>query len=255
MRRIGCALLLILIIFSLAFGGTGDVDAFRRLLPPSLEFPFGTDTMGRSLIERTAGGVMVSIAVAASVTALSLLAGIAAAFCFSFPRLSPVILAVSDCLKAVPSIILALFLSSISGPGIPKLIAAIALSHAADLARTLYPKVRMLQAEPFIEAERGIGAGRMRIFVFHIMPHLKPYLSLQSVSVFLSSVLEESTLSFLGCGVPVPVPSLGSVLSEVRPVMLSAPWAVFFPAAALLLLSVSLCLIALSLSEPDAASE
>ncbi len=251
----GICIIALLLIFSVIFCGEDAVDTARRLLPPSLSEPFGTDTLGRSLIVRTAGGTLISMGIGFAASFLSVVAGTAAAFCFSLPRFpKSVLLSLSDALKSVPPILLALFLASLSGPGIPKLIIAISVPHIADIARTSYAKVKALRNEGFIEAERSLGAGRARIFMRHMLPHLMPYLSLQGVTVFLSAVISESTLSFLGCGVSVPSPSLGAILAEARPVILSAPWAALFPAAVLLLLSLSLEVIALSLSESDASS-
>lgn len=254
-RKAGVILFLLLILFSLVFGSDGTVDTENRLIPPSSEEPFGTDTLGRSLLGRTAAGVGISIISALSVTFISASAGIVLSFLYILPRFpKAIVLSLSDTLKSVPSVILALFFASLSGPGFLKMILAISISHISDIARTSYSKTSQLLAEDFIEAERAIGSSSFRIFQ-RMLPHLVPYISLQSVTVFLSALMAESTLSFLGCGIPVTIPSLGSVLAEARPVMLSAPWMIVFPAAALVLLGFAIELIALSFSESDSATE
>ncbi len=256
MCKCGLVILLFLVIFAILFGGEGRVDTAARLLPPSGDELFGTDTLGRSLLERTAGGVGISLAAATAATVFSVVLGIMLSYLYTLPHFpKEVVLAVSDSMKSVPSIILALFLASVSGPGLMKLALAISVSHISDVSRTAYSRTSVLMKEGYIEAERSMGAGSLRIFFFHLLPHVIPYLAFQGVSVFLSAVIAESTLSYLGCGVQVPMPSLGSILSEARPVMLTAPWMIVFPASFLLLLGLSLSMIAISLSEPDSSSE
>ena len=256
MRRAGIMILLLLVVFAFVFGGTGSIDTMQRLLPPSFAEPFGTDTLGRSLLERVAGGLGISLAVASVTSLFSIILGIVLSFLYTLPRFpKEILLSVSDSMKAVPSIVLALFLASISGPGFIKLSIAISLSHIADVSRTSYSRTSFLMNEGFVDAEKCIGAKNSRIFFRVILPHVMPYLTFQGVSIFLSAVITESTLSYLGCGIAAPLPSLGSILAESRPVILSSPWMVLFPALFLLLLGISLELIALSFSEPDTAFE
>lgn len=256
MRRIGVLILLSLVIFAIVFGGEGIVDTSKRLEPPSAEEPFGTDTLGRSLLTRTAGGLASSLVIASAVTVISTALGIILSYLYTLPRFpKEILLSVADTMKAVPSIVLALFLASLSGPGIMKLIAAISISHISDISRTTYSKTAMLMNEEFVEAERCIGARNSRVFFRIMLPHIMPYLAFQGVSIFLSAIIAESTISYLGCGIAAPQPSLGSILSEARPVMLSSPHTVLFPAAVLLLLGIALELIAISFSESDTASE
>ena len=248
MRKAGIVIVASLLLFSLIFGGEGTIDTAARLIPPSLSEPFGTDMLGRSLLERTAA--------AALVTLFSVLAALVMSYLCTLPRFPhQAVLAAADSLKAVPSIVLALFLSSLSGPGFMKMVIAISLSHISDITRTAYSRTASIMSEEYITASRTVGAGSIRIFIFHILPGILRYIIMQAVSVFLSAVIAESTLSFLGCGIPAPLPSLGSILSEARPAMLSAPWLIAIPASVLLLLGTGLSLIAFSFSESDPSSE
>ena len=256
MRKAGIVIVAGLLLFSLIFGGEGTIDTAARLIPPSLSEPFGTDMLGRSLLERTAGGVGISMAAAALVTLFSVLAALVMSYLCTLPRFPrQAVLAAADSLKAVPSIVLALFLSSLSGPGFMKMVIAISLSHISDITRTAYSRTASIMSEEYITASRTVGAGSIRIFIFHILPGILRYIIMQAVSVFLSAVIAESTLSFLGCGIPAPLPSLGSILSEARLAMLSAPWLIAIPASVLLLLGTGLSLIAFSFSESDPSSE
>lgn len=256
-RRVaGLAMMILLLVFSVSFGGLGEVDTSLRLTPPSGTMPFGTDTLGRSLLERVAAGTGTSLFIGGIVAIASFALGILLALCCfipGFPRRVAFIFA--DAVKAVPSIVLALFSASLSGPGILSLAVSLSLAHIADIFRTSYSHASAIMKEPYIDAARCAGVGRVRIFITHVLPPLLPYAAMQSVSSFLSAVIGEATLSFLGCGVPIPIPSLGSILSEARSVILSSPWMMFFPASFLLLLGIALNLIAFSLSDPDPASE
>ena len=240
----GFSLFVLLLVFALAFSSPESVNTQERLLHPSLDHLFGTDCYGRDILRLVASGLSTSLLIALSVTALSLLLGTLLAFCFSSRKL-PVapFLFISDTLKAVPGIVLALFLSSISGPGMAKLCLALAAANVPNLARTAYSKAPVLREEAYSKAAEAEGMGETRIFFSHIFPHLWPYLMLQCVSVFSSAVLAEASLSFLGCGVPLTVPSLGRLLSESRGFLLTAWWTCAFPSAVLFLTGLSLELI------------
>ena len=93
------------------------------------------------------------------------------------------------------------------------------------------------------------------MFLRHVLPEVLRSLLYQAISIFSSSILTEASLSFLGCGIPVTIPSVGGILAEARTVMSSAPWMVAFPALALLVIGVLLELAAVGLSESDPASE
>ena len=84
-----------------------------------------------------------------------------------------------------------------------------------------------------------------------MLPNMKQYLYEQGVSIFMTAIIAESSLSFLGCGVPQPVPSLGSILSEARPVMMEAWWMILFPSVVLFLMAISLQML---ISETDSSA-
>ena len=119
MKKAALIILFTIFVFSLAFGGVGFTDLQIRLMPPSSEHPFGTDMLGRDILSRCALGTLISILIASSVTAISLAFGILLSFLYLHPSFHEgIILSVSDSLKSIPSIVLALFISAIAGPGI-----------------------------------------------------------------------------------------------------------------------------------------
>ncbi len=257
MKRLlsGLFLLAVVVIISAAIAGESHVDTSSRLSPPSSEHIMGSDTFGRDLAGRIGQGVLVSLAIASAITAISFAAGIALSFLFSVWRIpNPAFLTAILTIKTVPPVILALFLNALSGPGIMKLVAVLSLGQMANIATTAYSRVIVSRGEDYVLFAEGLGKRDGYVFLRHILPDVLPYIALQSVSVFSSSILSEASLSFLGCGVPVTIPTLGSILSEARPVMGIAPWMVIFPALFLLLIGLSLEGIVSALSKPDAST-
>ena len=251
----GAVLLLLIMVLSLLLMGDAPVDASSRLSPPSLSAPMGTDTFGRDLAERMGTGMIVSLSIAASVTAISLASGILLSFLFSVWGLpNPLLLTVIITLKTIPPVLLALFLNALTGPGVLKLVAVLSFGNMANIAETAYSKVMVLRSEDYVLASIGLGKGRIYAFFRHMLPAVLPYLAIQSISIFSASILSEASLSFLGCGVPVTIPTLGAILSESRQVFMTAPWMVAFPALFLFLTGLSLECILAGLSEPDPSS-
>ena len=257
MRRviIGTAILAAIMIFSLVAADESFVDASQRLLPPSSERIMGSDTFGRSLSCRIGEGILVSFSIASAVTAISFAAGMAIAFIlFAWRIPNPAFLTLILTLKTIPPVILALFLNALSGPGVVKLILILSLGQMANIAMTAYSRVAAIREEDYVLASFGLGRRCPYVFLRHIMPDVLPIIALQSVSIFSSSILSEASLSFLGCGVPVTIPTLGAILSEARPVVSVAPWMVIFPSAFLFLIGLSLECIVSGLSELHASS-
>ena len=256
---VGLALFSLLLVFSIIFASfSSEVDLALRLSEPSLSAPFGYDTLGRNLLERISAGVLVSLSIALAVAFLSIFLGLLIAYFMSLDSaIASVFMVICNSLKVIPSIILALFLAAISGPGVLKLIIALSVAMVSNVARTVFLKIKVISREGYIKVSEGFGIGRTRIFFSHILPELFPYLREQGLSIILSTIIAESSLSYLGCGVGVTTPSLGGILAEGRPFLLTAPWLVVFPSLALFLLGLSLSLISRGLarkSEFDSSS-
>jgi len=115
----------------------------------------------------------------------------------------------------------------------------IALVNWVQLARAVYTETRSLREREFIDAERAIGAGRMRILFLHILPHLFSILLVWGTLGIATTVLLEATLSFLGIGVQPPTPSWGNIINENQTYFSTAPWLVFIPGIAIILLALA----------------
>ena len=248
---VGVSLFALLLVFSLCFSSfSNDIDLAKRLESPTLSAPFGYDTLGRNLLERVAAGVLVSLGIAIVVSVISILFGVLLAYFMSKNGIiSSVFSVLANTLKVVPSIILAIFLVASFGSGSVNLIIALSVSMVSNVARTIYSKIMVIEKEQYIKVAAGFGIGRTRIFITHILLELFPYLREQALSIMLSSIVSEASLSYLGCGVAVTTPSLGSILAEARPFFLAYPYLVIFPAIILFMLGLSLSLISSGIRE------
>ena len=246
--RIGLLMLFVLVIFAVLVSGDSARDA--RFLPPSASHPLGTDALGHDIISRIGSGMLVSFAVACPATLISALGGLLLSFGFAgrkFPSTS--VIAAADSMRSLPPIILALFFNALSGPGIMKIVIALSIGNIPFIARMCHSRIAVLRTEGPAVAAECLGVGRIRIFISHIIPHLLPYLLLQCVSIFSSSILTEASLSYLGCGVPPHLPSLGSMLADARSTVLVHPGPAVYPAVFLLLIGISMELIARGIEE------
>ncbi len=257
MRKLkaACSVVIIMLVISVCFASRGEINMALRLASPDISNPFGCDSFGRSLLARTSYGFLVSLLIGVLSSAFAI--GISLLIAFALikaERLRILFLAILDSIKAVPSIVLALFLASISGPGIINVIAVLVVSFVPSVSRTCCSLMDTAYREPFVEAAYSEGAGEIRAFFCHVLPHIIFYLREEFVSLVLSSMLIESSLSFIGAGVELSTPSLGLILQEARPYMLTYPHMAIFPSLVLLLLTSSLLLINRGLAELDPAS-
>lgn len=218
------------------------IDLDHRLLPPSAAHWFGTDELGRDIFVRTVFAARVSLIVSVSVVGISLLVGLLVGGLAGFyggwidTFLN---VYVTNCFLALPGILLAIAFVAFLGPGLPNLIAALALSGWVGYARLVRAQVMSVKGREFVEAARALGASDLRVFCRHILPNILQPLIVQAAVGMAAAVLAEATLSFLGLGVPPPAASWGAMLNDGRSHLFDSPHLVFFPAAAVMLCVLS----------------
>jgi peptide/nickel transport system permease protein len=115
----------------------------------------------------------------------------------------------------------------------------IAMVNWVQIARVIYTQTVSLSERGFIEAVRSLGAGPGRILFQHVLPHLVPTILVWGTLGIATTVLLEATLSFLGIGVQPPTPSWGNIIYENQSYFATAPWLVFIPGAAIVLMAVA----------------
>ena len=243
-RKIGFVVMFSLVVLALVFAGDTATNMSIRLQSPGLEHPFGTDSFGRDLLCRVASGFLVSILLSSAVTLSATLGGILLSLLMvrsSF--LGTMSRGVSDILKSLPSIMLALFFVSLFGQNVFILYLALTLAQIPNIARTSQSRILVLQNEEYMTGLTALGIGRARIVLRHYVPHIYPEIANQSIGIFSTTILTESSLSFLGCGLPPTFPTLGSIMAEGRSFLFTSPFLFAFPAVVLFLAGLSLYLI------------
>ena len=218
-------------------------DAFeshllQRLRPPSMEFPFGTDNLGRDILSRVILGTRNALVVAVSVVLASMLIGVPLGLAAGWKEgwMSEVLMRVTDVFLAVPQLILALALGQLIAPGIGAAMVALALTYWPFFARTVFAETRRLRGALFVDALAGIGASPARILFLHVLPNAAPAILVRATIGMGFTILTAAILGFLGVGAAPPSPDWGLAVSEARQHLPEAWWFPTFPGLAILLL-------------------
>jgi peptide/nickel transport system permease protein len=214
-------------------------------IPPSGKFLLGTDLLGRDLLSRLLYGARTSLIVGVVANGVAVVIGATVGITAGFfgGILGSVLMRFTDLMTAFPALLLAIVLAALFHPSLWIVALVIAMVNWVQLARVLYTETRSLAEREFVEAEWSIGAGRFRILLRHIFPHLLSTILVYGTLGIATTVLLEATLSFLGVGVQPPTPSWGNIINENQTYFTSAPWLVFFPGIAIILLALAFNLV------------
>jgi len=214
-------------------------------LPPGSRFWFGTDTNGRDQFSRLLYGARTSIVIGVLANFIAVTIGTALGVTAGYLRgwIGAGLMRFTDLMMAFPPLLLAIALTAILKPGLAIVILVIALVNWVQVARVVYTETVGLSEREYIEAARAIGAGPLRILSRHLVPHLVPTVIVYATLGIATTVLLESMLSFLGRGVQPPTPAWGMMIFESQSYFLNAPWLVFIPGAAILLLALAFNLV------------
>lgn len=213
-------------------------DFSRKNLAPCLQYPFGTDWLGRNMFYRTLTGLSTSILIgvcAAGVSAVvALILGIAAATLGK--KTDSVICFVIDTVLGIPHILLLLLISFAVGKGLKGVIIGVALTHWCSLARLIRGEVIQLRNSEYIMIAEKLGHSKFQIAKKHMLPHLIPQFVVGLVLLFPHAILHESSITFLGFGLPAGKPAVGIILSESMKYLITGKWwLALFPGIALML--------------------
>ncbi len=214
-------------------------------MPPGGAFLLGTDLLGRDLFSRLLYGARTSLIIGVVANGLALLIGTLVGITAGFFRgwTGAVLMRFTDLMMAFPALLLAICLAAIFEPSLWIVALVIALVNWVQTARVIYTETTSLATRDFIAAERTLGASTGRILFRHILPHLIPTIIVWGTLGISTTVLLEATLSFLGVGVQPPTPSWGNIIFENQTYFQSAPWLVFIPGAAIILLALAFNLV------------
>jgi peptide/nickel transport system permease protein len=234
---LGAVLLSLLVVMAVfaPFIATSDpfkITPVNRLRPPSERWWFGTDQFGRDVFSRTVYGARVSLIVGLSVAAFSSILGLALGLaCGYFRKVDSIVMRIMDGLMAIPSILLAIALITLSRPGLGIVIVAIVIPEVPRIVRVVRSVVLSIRSQPYIESAIAGGTKNWKLLTRHILPNTLAPLIVQSTYVCASAMLIEAGLSFLGAGVPPEVPSWGNIIAQGRTFFQIAPWTIMIPGA------------------------
>ncbi|WP_435166572.1 ABC transporter permease subunit [Falsirhodobacter sp. 1013] len=253
---IGLAVFLALIlvaIFAPLLAPHDPIQQYRDFLlaPPSWQeggasqFLLGTDAVGRDVLSRLIFGARQSLIIGCVVVFIALVGGIVLGLVSGFfgGWVDTVIMRVMDVILAFPSLLLALVMVAILGPGLMNAMIAIAIVLQPHFARLTRAAVMAEKNKEYVMAARVAGAGRFRLMVRTILPNCMGPLIVQGTLSFSNAVLDAAALGFLGMGAQPPIPEWGTMLAEAREFILSAWWVVTFPGLAILITVLAINLV------------
>jgi len=213
------------------------------LVPPFWEdggraaFPLGTDAVGRDMLSRLLYGARFSLFIGVAVTALALTVGVLIGVVAGYFRgwIDTVIMRLMDIILAFPSLLLALVLVAVLGPGLGNAMIAIALVLQPHFVRLTRAAVMGEKGREYVIAARVAGASNLRLMFKTILPNCTAPLIVQATLSVSTAILDAAALGFLGMGAQPPTPEWGTMLAEAREFILRAWWVVTFPGLAILI--------------------
>lgn len=222
-----------------------EQDPVAALMGPSAEHWFGTDFFGRDVLSRVIWGARISLSVGFLATAIGVVVGtvigvVAGYFGGWTDRL---ITAATDVLLSFPQLIMGLMLVAVLGPSLGNLILAIAVTAVPAFIRIARGSTLAMRQRDFVDACRALGYSDLRIMFGHILPNILDEVVVLASLWLATAIRTESTLAFIGLGVPPPTATWGSIVREGFDNLLDAPWLSIFPSLAILAVMIGLNLI------------
>ncbi|HRO14115.1 MAG TPA: ABC transporter permease subunit [Paracoccus sp. (in: a-proteobacteria)] len=228
-------------------------DQYRDalLIPPMwaeggrAAFPLGTDAVGRDMLSRLIWGAQYSLFVGVIVVTVALTGGVVIGLVAGYfgGWVDTVIMRIMDVILAFPSLLLALVLVAVLGPGLTNAMIAIALVLQPHFARLTRAAVMAEKNREYVMAARVAGAGNLRLMFRTILPNCLAPLIVQATMSFSTAILDAAALGFLGMGAQPPTPEWGTMLAEAREFILRAWWVVTLPGLAILVTVLAINLV------------
>ncbi|EJL77227.1 ABC-type dipeptide/oligopeptide/nickel transport system, permease component [Polaromonas sp. CF318] len=254
MRRrgamLGLAIVVIFVVLALFAPWIAPYDpiatswsAVRK--PPSMQYLFGTDEIGRDVLSRVVWGARASLLAGLVSVCISMALGVPVGLLAAYVGgwTDSLISRFTDAMLAVPFLILAIALAAFLGPSLSNAMIAIGVSATPIFIRLTRAQVLAMKVEDFVEAARAVGNPHWRIALRHILPNVLPPLIVQASLAIAAAIIAEASLSFLGLGQQPPAPSWGSMLNTAKNYVDNAPWMAIWPGLSIFLLVLSFNLL------------
>lgn len=220
-----------------------DFNSF--LNAPSWGHPLGTDQVGRDILARLIYGTRISLLVGVVAVGIAMLIGVPSGLLSGYLGgwVDNAIMRLMDALLTFPSVILALAIVAVLGPGVFNVMVAVGVTAVPAYARLMRGQALAIRTHEYVTAARATGAGPMRLMFRHMFPNAVAPIIVHATLGLGYAVLAEASLSFLGVGVQPPTPTWGGMLNQGAPLLERAWWVAFFPGIAIFLLVLSLNLL------------
>jgi peptide/nickel transport system permease protein len=250
----GLAILVVITVLALAaplFIHAGDLDVINApgqpIAPPSARFPLGTDYAGRSILPLLIWGARPSLAIGVIATALTMVVGSAIGLLAGHYGgiTSRVLMALTDWFIAIPTLPLAIALAAVLGQGDSSITIAIAVTSWPGTARLIRAQTLAVEARPFIERAKALGARDGQLVIRQVLPNVAPFILVSATLTVAGAILSETTLAFLGLGNPTDV-SWGSMINQAffqGAVSAGAWWYILPPGIAIVIVVLGFTLI------------
>ncbi|GAB3320161.1 ABC transporter permease [Bordetella tumulicola] len=207
-----------------------QIDPTQRLKSMSAAHWLGTDAYGRDVYSRVVYGARVSLTVGIGVAVFSMVVGLAIGVVAGYFRwVDAIVMRIMDGLMAIPGVLLAIALVSLSGASLATVLIAITIPEIPRVVRLVRSVILGVRNEPYVEAAISLGTPTFTLMLRHLVPNTIAPLIVQGTYVFASAILTEAILSFLGAGVPPEVSSWGNIMAEGRSFFQLFPGLVLFP--------------------------
>ncbi len=208
-----------------------------RLKPPTLNHPLGTDQFGRDILTRLLYGGRLSLGVGIISVILGLIPGVLLGLASGFlrGRVDSAIMRGVDVMMALPSILLALLIVTVLGPGLINTMIAVGIGGIPSMIRLVRGRVLSIRETEYVEAARSIGATDGRIMLKHILPNCAGPIIVVATLRLPSAIIMAASLSFIGLGAQAPTPEWGAMLASGRHFLTTSWWICTFPGLAIFL--------------------